>query len=264
MTFSDRFGYDPGYPSRTRLEDDSSELRMTIWNLASREGRAPLQGYRALCQHLNRLPDPDIWGDDRARQEGLSILQNLYWARSYEILESLYRDRPQERTSIQHAANTALAQSGLGYEMRNGLFEILDEVADALEVRHNEDEALAVLAGPFAAVRAQYLRSLEALRGTEPNFETALGESLGSLEAVAKVITGDEHATLPDVLPRLFPDGMDYHRILKAGMNRLYAYASDVPGARHGRYAEPDIVYKETAMVVRIVGAMIVFLVAAH
>jgi len=55
-----------------------------------------------------------------------------------------------------------------------------------------------------------------------------------------------------------------YHAPLRLAIEKLYAYSNQLPGARHGRYAEPDIALADTVMVVRTAGAIITFLITLH
>ena len=96
------------------------------------------------------------------------------------------------------------------------------------------------------------------------NLEGAVADALNALEGVAKIVAENPRATLSDVARNLFPDSPGYHAPLRQAIDKLYAYANQLPGGRHGRYAEPDIAHAETAMVIRTAGAIITFLVTLH
>lgn len=265
LSFSNRFGYSQPSRPRTDVERDSDDLRLVLWDIVSDSGSSFLRAYQRLSEHSRLLPDAGIWSDRFAEEPARGLLDDLGWTQVYEILEAEYASaRGKDRARIQAEVNAALARSGLAYEMRDGKFEFYEPAASEFDVRLNEDEALASLTDEFEPVRAQYEKALEKLRAVPPDFEGAVADAVNSLEAVAKISTGDLTATLSRVIPKLFPGGEGYHVPLRAAIDKLYAYANQVPGGRHGRYAEPQIAHAETVMVVRLVGALITFLVTVH
>lgn len=265
MTFSERFGYVRPGPPRVQVERDSDDLRIVLWEIVTLGGPNYLRAYHELCGFARQLPDANIFSDRFAEERARSLLEDLHWTQVYEALETEFEKASQfDRARIQHEVNRALDRSGLAYEMRDGQFELLDPEADALGIRHSEREALTTLTDEFAAVHVQYAKALAKLHAIPADYEGALSDALNSLEAVAKIVTGDLKATLSSVAPKLFLGGEGYHVPLRVAIEKLYAYSNQLPGGRHGRYAEPTIAYAETVMVVRIVGAIISFLVADY
>lgn len=265
MSFADRFGYARPEPPRTQVERDSDALRIVLWNAVSNDGKSSLAAYRGLCEHTDQLPDSNVWSDSYADESARLILDQMTWIDVYEALEKeVSSARGQVRSKLQSAINQALSRSGIAYEMRDGRFEFYEPVAKEFETRHDEDEAVASLTDEFEPVRKQYLNALRNLRSMPANLEGAVADAINALEAVAKIVEGKPHATLSDVARNLFPDSPGYHGPLRVAIEKLYAYSNQLPGGRHGRYAEPEIAYAETAMVVRIAGAIITFLVTLH
>ena len=265
MSFADRFGYARPEPPRTQVERDSDALRIVLWNAVSNDGKSPLAAYRGLCEHTHQLPDANVWSDSYADESARLILDQMTWIDVYEALEKeVSSARGQARSKLHSAINQALSRSGIAYEMRDGRFEFYEPVANELETRHDEDEAVASLTDEFEPVRRQYINALRNLRSMPANLEGAVADAINALEAVAKIVEGKSHATLSDVARNLFPDSPGYHVPLRVAIDKLYAYSNQLPGGRHGRYAEPEIAYAETVMVVRIAGAIITFLVTLH
>lgn len=228
-------------------------------------GRAPLAAYRGLCEHTQQLPDANIWSDSYADESARAILDQMSWIDVYEALEEEFSNaRGQARSDIERAVNRALSRSGIAYEMRDGWFEFYEPVASEFETRHDEDEALASLTDEFESVRKQYLNALRNLRSKPANLEGAVADALNALEGVAKIVAERPQATLSDVARNLFPGSPGYHAPLRQAIDKLYAYSNQLPGSRHGRYAEPEIAHAETVMVVRTAGAIITFLVTLH
>lgn len=263
--FGKRHGYQDHLPARIDLERDSSKLRGLIWNIASNNGQSAKAGYRKLCQVLGELADPDVWSEGSSADAAIRLIDDLSWVDTYEVLESLYLSaRPGARADIESEVNSALERSGLAYEMRDGRFEILDSEARALGLRSDENDVLEVLDDEFSPVRAQFAKAIAKLHSRPSDLEGAVGDALNALEAVTVIVTGRKGKTLGALSKDLFADGEGYHQSLREAISKLYGYSSSLPGARHGRYAEPTIAFAETAMVVRIVGSMIVFLITDY
>jgi hypothetical protein len=265
MSFADRFGYTKPAPSRTQIERDSDAVRLVLWNAVSRDGKSSLAAYRKLCEYSEQLPDPSIWSESFADEPARRLLDEMSWLDVYEALEAeASATKGVLRAELQKSVNKALSRSGIAYEMRDGRFEFYEPAANEFETRHDEDKANASLTGEFEPVRKQYLSALRNLRSMPSNLEGAVADALNALEAVVKIVKGNRTATLGDLARKLFSDSPGYHAPLRLAIEKLYAYSNQVPGARHGRYAEPDIAYAETVMVVRTVGAIITFLVTLH
>jgi hypothetical protein len=265
MTFSDRLGYSAATPPRIHVERDSDALRLVLWKIVTKNTSNYLAAYHRLSEHAQQLPESSIWSQQFAEEPARALLEQLSWIDVYEALEQEYTDASKAaRVQIQRDTNRALARGGLAYEMRDGKFEFYEPAATELDVRHDEDAVVQLLDDEFAAVRKQYLNSLGNLRSLPPDLEGAVGDALNSLEAVAKIVTGDLSATLSSVAPKLFPDSPGYHAPLRLAIEKLYAYSNQLPGSRHGRYAEPVVAHAESVMVVRLAGAIMTFLITLH
>lgn len=245
--------------ARTRTNTASADLRATLWELLS-EDRGALWTYRRLCKYAHELPDSDIFSDRFALEPAQALLQNMHWEDVYAALEALYRDAGRgERETVEAKVNDSLARSSIAYVMQGGLFEDFD--AEAQELGLEDADASSLLTGKYAPVAPQYQKALKKLHAVPSDYEGALADALNAIEAVAKIATGSTKGTLSDVVKSLFPDGAGYHQPLREAITKLYAYSNQVPGGRHGRWAEPQIAHLETAFVVRTVGALIALIV---
>lgn len=264
--FASRFGYERPSPERNLVEQDSPRLRALIWRIVSNSGTAHKSGYQAICQVCEVLPDTNVWGDESSREAGVRIVDDLHWTDVYEVLENLYSQAPSTRTKLQRPeiedeVNEALARSGLAYQMRMGQFEMHDPEGEKLGIAGAERTTLDLLEGEFVAVRVQYQKAVSKLHAIPADLEGAMADAVNSLEAVTGIVTGKSGRTLGETSKLLFPNGEGYHQPLRDAISKLYGYSSAVPGVRHGRYAEPVIARAESIMVVRIVGAVITFLI---
>ena len=60
------------------------------------------------------------------------------------------------------------------------------------------------------------------------------------MEVMAKLLSGNEKATLDDALKALEKSGR-LHRALRQGFSALYGYTSDADGIRHAMLQEPNL-----------------------
>ncbi len=79
-----------------------------------------------------------------------------------------------------------------------------------------------------------------------PDFRNSMKESISAVEALCKLITSDDKATLGRALreietKRLVP----MHPQIKAAFQSLYNYSSDAGGIRHALKDEPDVELKD-------------------
>ncbi len=74
---------------------------------------------------------------------------------------------------------------------------------------------------------------------TNPNYRNSIKESISAVEALCKIITGDEKATLGKALTEI-ESKHKIHRALKSAFSAIYGYTSDSGGIRHS-LLESDI-----------------------
>ncbi len=255
--FSGRHGYGRNLPPRTMLEAAPDDLRSLLREILADE-RGPLGGYKILCGTLHRVPDPDIWSDQGASEEFSRLLGRLEWFEVFDLLEEHGGNWVDE-------INDSFARCGLAYEA-HGTFshgvkiEIHDPESAELEVSAIEDDAVGVLTGKYQPVLEQYQRALSALRCRPADDEKAISESLGAVEAVARILGGGKDFGAN--IDKLFLKSPAWAKALAASLKALYGYGSQVPGARHGRYTDPLLAHEDALYVVRVCGCAISYLAA--
>jgi len=176
----------------------------------------------------------------------------LEWYEVFDLLEAHAGSVGAQRV------NDSFVRTGLAYEMIDNRISLYDPESDELGIGGDEDFATKVLVEEFAPVAAQYGRALTALRGRPSDPEKAIGEALGAVEAVVRILGGKPEFSAN--VDKLVGQGQPWKGALAASIKSLYGYASQVPGARHGRYEEPVVAIEEATMVVRMCGATIAYL----
>lgn len=224
-----------------------------------------IDAHKKICDVMY-LDDEDVFSADWAEPRIKQNLEAMEWYLVYDLFEELAEGLHYSNVDNYHTqVNTAFAEAGVVYELRDGLVERLDEVGEALEIRHDEDSTTDILTGQFKPVQEQYERALRALHGRPMDAKAAIRESLNAVEAVSRIITGKDKSQLGDCLNVIYgKDAEDHHKALSASLKSLYGYASSIPGARHGQHADVEVSFEEALLAVRLSGAAIAFLIAEH
>ena len=93
----------------------------------------------------------------------------------------------------------------------------------------------------FAAVAAHLDRSLALLADRkQPDYRNSIKESISAVEAMARLVSGNDKATLGEALKVLEKNGK-LHTALKEGFSKLYGYTNDDHGIRHAMLDEPSL-----------------------
>jgi AbiJ N-terminal domain 4 len=102
----------------------------------------------------------------------------------------------------------------------------------------SEEEILAIEAAikdtnKFAPVQEHLKSSVVTFSNREnPDYRNSIKESISAVEAIARIITGNDKATLGDALNKV----AEHHKIhgsLKVAFSKIYGYTSDEGGIRH-------------------------------
>lgn len=254
MNFSKRHGLRRNPANRDTYEEAPEPLRVLLVTLME-DSWGLVKTYERLCGVVGTFADPGIWSDRYARPYVESMVERLQWFEVFDLLEQVVEAT--DDAEAQGRVNDRLAVCGLGYAMDRGEIDLLDAEARALGITGVEHETENLLHGRFGPVREQYQKAIAALHGRPADLEKAVSESLNALEAVARVITGEKDfgkAIDAALANRIGVGG------LAASLKALYGWASQVPGARHGRHAEPDLTFADARYAVRTAGLAIAYL----
>ncbi len=93
----------------------------------------------------------------------------------------------------------------------------------------------------LAGVSAHIDRALALYADREnPDFRNSIKESISAVEGIARVVSGNDKATLGDALKAIEKNGQ-LHTALKEGFLKLYGYTSNEQGIRHAMLDEPNL-----------------------
>jgi hypothetical protein len=88
-----------------------------------------------------------------------------------------------------------------------------------------------------------------------PDHANSIKEAVAAVESAAKIATNSEKADLGKAL-----DKLGLHPALKQGIEKLYGYASDEPGVRHGGTQSSDVDEVEAELMLTICASVMAFL----
>jgi hypothetical protein len=242
--FSKRNRNSSGAKEITVREDAPENLRYAVLQTAIDLKWTPTTLRAILCRVLRVPPDPNSqkeypngWGDPNVWEEVQALMYGCDWFKVYDIIEALHAQlakNDQMSWGKTHAVqftetlNDFFTEEGIGWQIGNG--QVVARGTEAFETVVTEaTSALEISQRPTAAGHLH--DALEALsRRPKPNLSGAAYHAMGSLECVARDLTGDSKATLGEILkrhPGLLP------RPLDTALSQVWGYASEV--ARHVR-----------------------------
>ena len=149
--------------------------------------------------------------------------------------------------------NEAFRRKGVGWQLVDGHIEVRGEESFEKSVR--TAITLTGETGRSVAQRELHEALHDLSKRPNPDITGAIQHGMAALECVARDVTGDQNATLGDLIkrnPGLLPAPLD------RGIEKIWGYASDQ--ARHIREGKtPDI--REAELVVDLAGSVATYLI---
>ena len=218
LPFSKRYGYEGRAKETSIWEDASENLRHCVLETAHDLGLAPSDIRDVVCSVLQQRPNRRNWSEyPNVWEEAQKDVYGCQWFQVYDIIERIWsRFRRADDHSVwdeekapafRQAINDFFLTNGIGWQLVRG--EIVMRGADGFEAAVKTAQATLEESGRPSASREIH-EALEALSWRpEPDLRRAVYHTMGSLECLARAITGDPGATLgeilkkhPDLLPR--------------------------------------------------------------
>lgn len=253
-SFSERKGLKP-VRQTIHIDGMTEELRNSLWNALH---LAVWESEDFMHDRYGNLPEIDrfsaqLWFsyfkrpiDERPsfaysnRSERiLKIIRDYFfgasWNEIYDFLEfvvgAFQKDKPQLSVFLNHVLTTEMS----AYRFIDGrLADITGE-----QEREMLEEALTDIR--FAAVSSHLERALALLSDRkQPDYRNSIKESISAVEAMARLVSCSEKATLGEALKVLEKSGK-LHSALKDGFSKLYGYTNDSSGIRHAMLDEPSL-----------------------
>ena len=117
-----------------------------------------------------------------------------------------------------------------------------------------------VLQGRYDSVLDQFRKAQRFLyHTTPPDALNSVKESVGAVEALAKILLNQPSNTLGELAKSLASNHMN-HPAMEKIVKGVYGVASDVPGARHGAYRKTDFSASDAEFILNVSASIILYL----
>jgi hypothetical protein len=248
LTFSERRGIKP---IRTVFQVDSMDdaLRNSLWNILTywyfdsyREhyrvrsdsvlGRLVIALWRDFLKlKIDDLPTNCLDVVEKIRK----YFDNCPWNEVYDLVEFV-AGRVDEEHFCRHC-NQVLKRELSAYRFTGKkLGPIMSEEETA-----SIETALA-LSDRYRPVSTHLKSALEKFADRQrPDYRNSIKESISAVEAMCKIITGDEKATLGQAVKKLEESGVNVHPAFRDALSKMYGYTNDADGIRHGLLNESKL-----------------------
>ena len=270
--FSERIGVKPP-KAVLQLDSMDDDLRNGLWNAASLSvlntiaQTLPLSEYRPFVATLLRT----IWADFLKKpvdtipgvgeQTYNAIRQYLFsaqWSEVYDFIEFLGNLNFPTRNEYITLCNEALERERSAYRF----------VGTQITPISNEQELAAVqkameLPDLLKPVRLHLKSAVELFSDRKyPDYRNSIKESISAVEAMCRIITADEKATLGQALKKLEQKGVALHAALKNSFSSPSGYTNDADGIRHALLEESTLDFDDAKFMLVSCSAFVNYLAA--
>lgn len=216
---------------------------------------------RLVCHVLRRFPDPYNWSEvPNVRDEVQGYLQSCDWYLMYDIIEATHRELSVRGLAEAFTAhiNELFDEEGIGWQLVDGQIvtrgpaEFEYAVAQAV---HGVEQA-----GYQAAKRELQEARHDLSRRPEPDITGTIQHCMAALECTARIVSGDERATLGELIGR-HAAALEIPRPLDNAIEGMWGYASEM--ARHVRESSSPT-RREAELLLSISAALVTYLLQAR
>jgi len=267
MLFSERYGYKKINEALLR-ENMPEHLRTRIWNVFYNQVFV-LTRYRHnfLYKELvettwdgffkKPLDELHYYPSYHGRDKIKELFFQLSWYEVYDFIEFFAQfaweswQKDLKRQVLQEI-NIVLRQERAPYRIINDIVTPLTSEEEIKEI----EKALSV-SDKFKPVRDHLEKALRLMSDRkDPDYENSIKESISALESLVQILRG-KRGTLGKLI-----DELNIHPALKEGFRKLYGWASDEEGIRHGKFGEPfDLGFAEARYTLITISAFVNYLI---
>lgn len=268
-SFSERMGLKK---ARTEIQIESMDeaLRNQLWNVLEfhywRRGKGTYKDeitsemmsfFNKLWHHHFKLPVDSLtfsWSKDYGAVR--MHFFNCQWNEVYDFIEFTVNNYPESdiKEKFKKTCNEVLEEELSAYRFVGDVIAPITSESEISEI----DEAIEQ---PLKAVSIHLKNALGHMSNREsPDHRNSIKESISAVEAICKLITKDENATLGQAL-KIVETKVGLHPALKNAFSSLYGYTSSTEGIRHSLMGEPTVSFDDSKFMLVICSAFINYLV---
>ena len=258
--FSEEMGLVPEKPIQIKELDARSRVR--IWNFIKNID-FPEDRWKYVVDKIGKpVEDKDIYNYQVV--EKLLNNSNTEWYVYYDVLEILHDVYSQDESakvdysraySFQTSVNNLMKELRTEYKMQNGRFIRIGCEMDGEEIE-------TALNTPTDVVRDHLNKAVDSYsRRDIPDYANTERESIMALESLSNVLVGKK-LDLNKAIDEMEKRGKKLHSALKDAIKKLYAYASDEDGVRHGGIDVSNVNEEEARLIMVVSSAVVNFMVA--
>ena len=171
-----------------------------------------------------------------AFREFKAWFSNALWREVFDLIQFAYQnDNTIRRNIFKIHCNKVLEREVSGYRF---IGDLIAPITNELEIKAIEE---VIDSNPVLGVREHFriARSRFADR-EDPDYRNSIKESISAVEAICKVIAGNEKATLSQAL-KVVKRKIGLNDDLKEGFKWIYKYTNKTDGIRHALMDEPNL-----------------------
>ena len=163
----------------------------------------------------------------------------------FDLLEGINKFWKQRNNSFEKDINAIFKEENVQHKFVNGIITDITEEHEIEEIQNRLDKNDDSSNHISKAICHLYDRQ-------NPDYENSIKESICAVEVKCKEITKDPKATLGSAIKQLKDNGIDIHPSFEQGISKLYGYASDAKGVRHGGGKEAAVTEREAKLILTI------------
>jgi hypothetical protein len=255
MLFSQKHGYKP-VKSVMQVDTMDEDLRNGLWNALhicywSKAGHTQLlkddrEIYPLICDlwldYFKQPVDTISYHWDDVYKEIRKYFFDCDWFEVYDFVQFIANNYHSNSTNelFMKYSNSILEREVSGWRF---VGEEIAPITSNEEIAEIEKalESTSLL-GPAATHIKTALDFLSDKK--TPDYRNSIKESISAVEAICRLITGKDDATLGQAL-KVIKGKITVHPALEQAFSKLYGYTSDADGIRHSLLDEPDIDFED-------------------
>lgn len=249
--FADRENIDP---VSTEIQKDSLNDRVrTKLSIMNNDMFGELDGFRQVKEDIMTYILQNVYLTEyeaRGRYQGGSgialfrrmtkdTIKNDVFASVFSLIESLSYQIKEKITKkdgegFEKIINIIFEEEYVGYRIINSIITPITNEIELSSIKKT-------LKSPYLEVKNHTSKALENLSNVDnPDYGNSIRESILSVEAMAKIITGNNNDSLGKALKKMEKEGFNIEPTLKKAFGSLYGFTNQIQGGRHAQIGGED------------------------